>query len=169
MYRRQILLIPILTMVFLTINYSPSQAKPQLIVLSGLAKVTENIDPGTCIKPDRMMICWNRTSVFEVVTNDSRLTGEVQLSFKTIRTKAPHSEKLNGEFKLDNNYGSWRGTLNGYTNPQGYTIYFAVGEGIDAYDGLIIKWQMRRSDSNWWTPLTVSGTIENKQFPNNKR
>lgn len=169
MNRRAILLITLLTLTFLTIVSSPAQAEPEQTVLSGRVKVTGNNGLGKCIAPDRLRICRHRASVIRVETNDARLTGEAFLVFDSISTKVPYTQRFKGDFRLDNLDGSWTGTWRGATDAQGFTLFTAEGQGIGDYEGLILRWQMQRSSSNWWDPMSVSGTINKGLMPARRR
>ena len=169
MNKRLFLLIALLVLGFLTIKNTPAQASPEQVLLSGLAKVIENTSPGKCITPDHLRICRGRASVIRVETNDARLTGEASLVFDSIYTQAPYTERIKGEFHLDNHGGSWVGTWKGSTDVKGYTLFTAVGQGKGGYEGLVVRWQIERTNSNWREPMSVSGTINTGRSSTHRR
>ena len=159
MNKRPILLIALLALAFLAIMNNPAQAGSKRVVLSGLAKFNENTSPGKCISPDHLRICWDRASIIQFEMDDARLTGDASLAFDSIFTKAPYAGRIKGEFRLDNQGGSWVGTWKGSTNAQGYTFFTAEGQGEGGYEGLAIRLRIERTNSNWWAPMVVNGTI----------
>jgi len=169
MNKRPFLLIALLVLGFLTIKNTPVQANPEQVMLSGLAKVVENTSPGKCITPDRLRICRGRALVIRVETNDPRLTGETSLVFDSIYTQAPYKGRIKGEFRLDNHGGSWVGTWKGSTDVKGYTLFTAVGQGKGGYEGLVVRWQIERTNSNWLEPMSVSGTISTGRSSTHRR
>ena len=160
MNKRLFLLIAFLALAFMAIKNFQVQARLEQTLLSGWAKLTNHKDPGKCITPDRLRICWDRASAIQIETNDPRLTGEASFVFDSFTTKVPYTERVKGDFRLDNGGGSWVGTWQGSTAAQGYTLFTAQGKGSGDYEGLAVRWQMERSNSNWWEPMRVSGTID---------
>ena len=169
MNTRPFILITLLALAFLAINHSPAQARPEQTVLSGRGSVTNLTNPGKCIHPDHLRICRDRASVITIETNDARLTGEASFVFDSITTKAPATERVKGEFRLDNRGGAWVGILKGSTDMQGYTHFTAEGSGKGGYDGLVIRLNMESANSNWREPLKVSGTFNKGRLPAGRR
>ena len=166
---RPFLLTVLLALTFLAIKNSPAQARPERTELSGWVSVTDRTNPGKCIHPDRLQFCRDRASVMYIETNDARLTGEASFIFSSINSKAPATERVTGEFRLENRGGSWAGIWKGSTDAQGYTRFTAEGHGNGGYEGLVIRLNMERSNSNWREPMRVSGTIDRGRRPARRR
>lgn len=160
MNKRPILLIALLALAFLATMNNPAQARPEGVVLSGLAKFKYDTSPGKCIAPDHLRICWDRGSIIQFEMDDARLTGDASLAFDSIYTKAPYAGRIKGEFRLDNHGGSWVGIWKGSIDAQSHTLFTAEGQGEGSYEGLAIRLRMERSNSNWWAPMMVYGTIK---------
>lgn len=169
MNTRPFLLTVLLALTFLAIKNSPAQARPERTVLSGWASVIDHTNPGKCIHPDRLQICRDRASVMHIETNDARLTGEASFIFSSINSKAPATERVTGEFRLENRGGSWAGIWKGSTDAQGYTRFTVAGHGNGGYEGLVIRLNMEHSNSNWREPMRVSGTINQGRYPVRRR
>jgi hypothetical protein len=170
MKQRSFILLAILALaLWMALEHLPVQASAGQVQISGWATVTDQPEPGKCIHPDRLRICRDRAAVIQLETNDARSTGMVAIAFDSFTTKAPYTERIEGDFRLDHGGGSWVGTWQGSTDSQGYTIFTVQGQGSDDYAGLVIHLQMGRSSSNRWEPMSLSGIIDKMSLPARRR
>jgi len=159
MKTRLFLPILILTIVLLVRDNFTVGANPELPLILGLARVTEDTNPGKCRNLDHMRICWESASVVWIEMNDPRLTGEVALTYASVHTQVPYRGRFEGDFRLDNQSGSWVGSWMGTTRAGGYTSFHAEAEGRGDYEGLVARLQMTRSNANWLATMSVNGEI----------